>query len=324
MFACDYSELALKTHAHNHPDCQHACLTLPDDESKIVWPTGPFHLHGSPPCTRLTCMQMETDVEKKAEAVELVRWFLKTALERSPQRWSMEQVPAPLIRATLDELKRKSRHVDYVVVGFHDLGLPQTRRRLLAGPPHLIDRIRAYQSRDRWCSVGRAVTTMPPTAQYVRNSLVNSTAGGGTGPRLHIRKTLRRVTKPSFCLVTTIALRWYSARRKVIRSMSIPELCVVQGFPPTFSFPADVPKPAQLLGIANAVPPMVMSLMLGSRPTPHPPRAGERGACATACASDESEPGEPESPSTLPTCRRKYYAIMRQIMAEPIESVESD
>jgi hypothetical protein len=256
-------------------------------------------------------MQMETDVEKKAEAVELVRWFLKTALERSPQRWSMEQVGHPLVRATLDELKRKSRHVDYIVVGFHDLGLPQTRRRLLAGPPHLIDRVRAYQSRDRWCSVGRAVPTMPPTAKYVRNSLVNDTSGGGTGPRLHIRRSLRRVTKPAFCLVTTIALRWYDRHKKVIRSMSIPELCIAQGFPSSFEFPDDVPKMKRLLGVGNALPPMVMALLLGSRPTPHPPRAGERGACADACASDESEPGAPESPSSVPTVLRKFKAELR-------------
>lgn len=231
VFAADNSAIALKSHAHNHPQCRHAQMTFPCEDDAIPWPAAgvDFHLHGSPPCTRLTPMQMKTEPEKIEEAVALVKWFLQLALRKSPTRWSMEQVSHPRITAILNNMKRSNRNIDYLTVDFAECQLPQHRRRLFAGPPWVVDNIRAFRSKDRYVPLGRVVPTMPPETKYIRNSLVNDTRGGGTGPRLPKRKSMRRVTRPSFTVVTTIALRFYGANKKIVRSMKISELMILQG-----------------------------------------------------------------------------------------------
>ena len=283
VFAADASAIALASHSHNHPACEQRQMTFPCTDDELPWPRGgDYHLHGSPPCTRLTTMQMQTDPEKVEEAVALVRWFLELAVRKSPTRWSMEQVGHPRIATLLDAMRRSNRMVDYEIVDFAELQVPQHRRRLIAGPPWLIDNIRAFRSKGRYVPIGRAVTSMPPQAKYIRNSLVNSTKGGGTGPRLPKRKSMRRVTRPSFTVVTTVPLRWYGASMTVVRSMRISELLTLQGYPAWYSFPGGVRAREQLRGIGNSIPPMVMALALGHRPkAPPPPRRGERGACGS-------------------------------------------
>ena len=58
-FACDASEGALKTHAHNHPGATHRCLQLPASDAQLMLPTDgrAFWIHGSPPCTQLSIIQ---------------------------------------------------------------------------------------------------------------------------------------------------------------------------------------------------------------------------------------------------------------------------
>lgn len=305
-FACDSSDLALRTHQHNHPGCEHQQLTLPCQDKDIPFPTDgrAIHIHGSPPCTRLTPMMMKTDPVKKEEAVAMVKWFLEFAVRHSPERWSMEQVGHPLITSVLNGMKRLNRDVDYIIIDFAELQVPQHRRRLLAGPRRLIDRIREFRSKDRYVPLGRAVITMPRTAKYIRNSLVNCTKGGGTGPRLPKRKSMRRVTRPSFTVVTTIALRWYSAGMQVVRSMNTRELLTAQGFPSWFTFPDGIKVGERLLGVGNAFPPLAMALALGKRPPLAPVmRMGERGACGSEDETDTEEfiLPRPDSMLTLST-----------------------
>ena len=288
VFAADFCPLALTSHAHNHPACKHKEMTFPCEDSELPFPEDDsiVHVHGSPPCTRLTPMQMQTDQKKKDEAVELVRWFLDLALRKSPQHWSMEQVGHPRVMAVLDAMRRSNRNVDYVVLDFADLSLPQHRRRLIAGPPWLVDNLRAFRSAQRRVPLGRAVTTMPPETKYVRNSLVNDSSADNMS-RLPKRKSMRRVTRPAFTVVTTIALRWCDANKNCIRSMSIPELLTVQGYPSWYTFPSGIKKLVRLRGVGNSVPPLVMSLALGRRPPSAPPvREGERGACDSGPDTD--------------------------------------
>lgn len=293
VFAGDFCGIALASHSHNHPECEHRQMTFPCEDRELPWPAEcEYHLHGSPPCTRLSTMQMKSEPEKIEEAVALVRWFLELAARKSPARWSMEQIGHPRITRILDDMRRSNRMIDYVIVDFAELQVPQHRRRLIAGPPWLIDNIRAFRSKDRYVPTGRAVMTMPPQVKYIRNSLVNSTKKGGIGERLSKRKSMRRVTRPAFTVVTTIALRWYGADKKVIRNMNIRELMTLQGYPAWYAFPDNVRMSDQRRGVGNSIPPMVMALALGLRPEAPPERRpGERGACLTGSdtvSDDES------------------------------------
>lgn len=280
VFAADCWDVALKSHLLNHPNCQHRLLTFPCPDDEMAFPDTAYHLHGSPPCTRLSPMHMKTDENEINDAIALVRWFLALALRKSPRRWSMEQVANPRVIDLLTTLRRTNRAVDYVVIDFADLQLPQHRRRLIAGPPWLVDNLRAFQSSARRVPVGRVLPTMPPHAKYIRNSLVNYTTGPLSGTRMPKRKSMRRVTRPSFTVVASISLRWYDRNMKCIRNMTPDELKKVQGYPDWYVFPEDVPTRTRVRGVGNSVPPSVIALALGKRPPTAPlPRAGERGAC---------------------------------------------
>jgi len=233
-------------------------------------------------------MQMKHNEVDIKEALALVDWFLQLAVRRSPRRWSMEQVANPRVIEILSTLKRTNRNVDYLVVDFADLQLPQHRQRLIAGPPWLIDNLRAFKSPARRVPLGRVIHTMPADAKYIRNSVVNYTRGPKSGARMPKRKSMRRVTRPSFTVVCSIALRWYDKYQNCIRDMSPDEAKVVQGFPDWYRFPHGMPNRMRLRGVGNSLPPSVFALALGKAPSPPPAvREGERGACPSSEDTDD-------------------------------------
>ena len=53
----------------------------------------PLHVHGSPPCQKLSNISMQR--MNVAEGMRLVRWFLDVVEASKPPSWTMEQVPHP-------------------------------------------------------------------------------------------------------------------------------------------------------------------------------------------------------------------------------------
>jgi hypothetical protein len=150
-YAVDWCEKALSVHQHNHPNAEHVCAELPHGV-KVPWPTDgrAFHVHGSPPCTMLSSnadpvVRAEVLVVERKRVLSYVSWFLETVLQVAPLRWSMEEVAAPLLLRLLRGRKRSDRRIDFDVFHFDTLGVPQSRRRVIAGPPVLVERLRAAQ-----------------------------------------------------------------------------------------------------------------------------------------------------------------------------------
>ena len=55
VLAVDSWEDALIVHARNHPHTAHLCMELPSDSQlPLPLPGEHWHLHGSPPCTRVS------------------------------------------------------------------------------------------------------------------------------------------------------------------------------------------------------------------------------------------------------------------------------
>ena len=79
--------------------------TLASELSKL----GSFHLHGSPPCVRLSQVN-QTNRDPK-EGLRLIRWYLALVDAVSPSTWSMEQVAHPALLTLL-----KSNGVHFCVV----------------------------------------------------------------------------------------------------------------------------------------------------------------------------------------------------------------
>jgi DNA (cytosine-5)-methyltransferase 1 len=91
---------------------------------------GPIHLHGSPPCQKLSqANQLSRD---RAEGLRLVAWYLDLVATSKPDSWSMEQVNHPAVRELL-----AARGVAFVVIDAANFDVPPTppphHRRRLAG-----------------------------------------------------------------------------------------------------------------------------------------------------------------------------------------------
>ena len=73
----------------------------------------------------------------------LIEWYVKFAIDSGATSFTMEQVATPPVRKALDALRRNHRaRLDYEVLDFAKIGVPQHRRRLIAGSPHLIAKLR--------------------------------------------------------------------------------------------------------------------------------------------------------------------------------------
>ena len=87
VLAVDNWELAMETHAINHPRTHHLCMQLPPaagEELPLPAAGEKWHLHGSPPCTLLSEANHRTrTAEEFAEGLAMVRWYIDYALASS-------------------------------------------------------------------------------------------------------------------------------------------------------------------------------------------------------------------------------------------------
>ena len=132
VFACDSCEMAIETHKQNHPDATHQCLTLPADLPLPI-DGRPFHLHGSPPCQQFSNGNSKgRTAEGHKVASTMVEWYLNLALKSRASSWSMEQVSTRGVVKIVERIrKRHPKKLAYHVFDLEQLGVPQTRRRLL-------------------------------------------------------------------------------------------------------------------------------------------------------------------------------------------------
>ena len=278
VYACDSDADALAVHAANHPDAKHVCAKLPVPRCQLPFPTDgrPFHVHGSPPCTTFSTMNSRSGdaalAAGRKRATRLVRWFLKTALSSGCTSWTMEQVASPVVLAVVERVRRAHRNrMDYGIFEFRDLGVPQTRKRLLAGTPALIARLRRLQAHSR----RRSVRDVLPNARgtHVRSSLrwekarLRHRRAPGESKYVYTASSdpmhaSHPVTGPAPTVVTTGPLKWVSRGVAAQPTLTVKELAALQTFPPTYELP-DNQKAGQLL-VGNAVPPLVARLLMAS------------------------------------------------------------
>lgn len=275
-FACDSCPLALETHKQNHPEATHLCAQLP---APLPLPTDgrPFHLHGSPPCQQFSTMKTFGGTQKKrVDAANMVEWYLELALRSGATSWSMEQVSTNGVVQLVERVRQSNPgRLAYHVFDLDLLGVPQTRKRLIAGTPWLVARLVRMCSVWRRRPVNRVIHTSYAT--HLRNS-----KGWETQTLRHIRKPgqskyvysmdrilvpesdlVRSVTLPGPTVVCTSTLRWAWWERydKVhLQTVRPPHLAALQTFPPTYVWPEKIELARRQIG--NALPPLVAELML--------------------------------------------------------------
>ncbi len=283
-FACDACPLALETHKQNHPEATHLCAQLP---GQLPLPTDgrPFHLHGSPPCQQFSTVNTSGGTrEKHANASNLVEWYLDLALRSAATSWSMEQVSTNGVVQLVERMRQKHpMRIAYHIFDLDLLGVPQTRKRLIAGTPWLVARLVRTCSVTRRRAVNNVISTSYAT--HVRNSkgwdcqILRHIRKPGQSKYVYAQRPLvpesvrvRSVAQPGPTVTCNGDLRWtwWNKNGTVrMRRLSVQHCATLQTFPPSYKWPEKQERAS--LEIGNAVPPLVAELLL-------------RGARSDACA----------------------------------------
>ena len=210
-----------------------------------------IHIHGSPPCQALS----NASTRSPEEGMPLVLWYLDLVKKCEPDSWSMENVVP--VRKKLPE------GTPSVVLNSADFGVPQTRRRCYAGegwaaqPSH---------AKEEWVSVIEALPhlegdLMDSGRASAKTTGVNPATGkkeGGSGP------LFRELSDPSYTVMSSPRNVMLDAMDKPtkIRSLTLPETLVLQGFNPDYDLSAARTMKSRWTMVGNAVPPPVAEAVI--------------------------------------------------------------
>ena len=271
VLAIDCNMRLLRLHKRNHPRCVHCAMTLgPDTEEDLVRmirahvPEGrAFHLHGSPPCQPFSCSAGIRGKHSPARGIKLVNWYLRLVARLRPWTWSMEEVSHPVVHRALEDARERHPKLVAFVPRVHmcQYGVPQSRKRCIAGTPRIIERLVGDARLRARAPTVREVLTPPEGATLIMTSL-----GKPPDPDLTIRmadgsfvshegeKYTRSLDQVAWTCVAQHTHRWCGPDFQGIRVFTAHEQLLLQSFPASYK----VGKGVTLanLGIGNAVPPL--------------------------------------------------------------------
>lgn len=287
VYACDSCPLALETHRRNCPTAEHQCLKLPSREAAARLPTDGrrFHVHCSPPCVKfsqINAANVSNQGSKgKTGAVNMIQWSLEMMLASQCTSWSMEQVPSPEVVEMVERVRlAHPERVAWIRVDMSLLGVPQVRKRLIAGTPRLVARLK------RLCSMARR-RSVRATLPKLRGTHLHHGRSWATC-RLRLNRKLGEtkyvLTKAQWsdnCITVdkpgpTVRARhvptWVTVvdGKAVDHSVMYPsELATLQTFPAGYKLPER--KFDAYMQVGNAVPPLVARLLLEEEAASAPP-----------------------------------------------------
>ena len=235
-----------------------------------------IHIHGSPPCQALS----NASTRSAEEGMPLVLWYLDLVKKCEPDSWSMENVVP--VRKKLPE------GTPSVVLNSADFGVPQTRRRCYAGegwaacPSH---------TKEEWVSVIEALPDLAgelvgyaPAPSMVKHfatrtpdgpyptvtsqspgqlKIMVNTAGGGASESPRLATQDSEIAIPCKTIHNnTPSLRDTTDKPVKIRSLTLPETLVLQGFNPDYDLSAARTMKSRWTMVGNAVPPPVAEAVI--------------------------------------------------------------
>lgn len=262
VLAIDNWDDALKTHALNHPTAVHINMDLGGDLTQcrnlILEHVGnvPWHMHGSPPCQSLSVAnRTQNDSEK---GMELVIWYLNLVKLCKPNSWSMEQVIAA-------EKYIKPLGYQTHIINTEDYKVPQTRRRLYVGEGW--DKPLQMGS----ISLSEKLPYLSKEGDLIKGYKNTVSVRDANGNHSYNRKIIglegfKTIDEPTYTLCAAGPLNLYRSNKNGtpihVRSLTIEECLVVQGFPEGYRFPTDMSKTSIFKQIGNAVSPPIAYLIM--------------------------------------------------------------
>ena len=279
VLAIDSDPVALRIHRLNHPHTTHRAMTLGDgseeDVERLIAQTVPpgskWHLHMSPPCQAMSCMQSFNKATHPnhrrsiTTGMALVNWSFKLLLRLQPPSWSFEQVDCREISGLLSFLKASfPKYVDYASVNCSLYGLCQTRTRMLAGSPFLLNAFLTSPSLKMPPPKLSEVLSPPPNAVWQRAStgktpLASATVRNtdGTYSNSSIRSdSVRSIHTLSWTCTATNPHAYLTTDFCTIRHFTPAEMMQLQSFPASYKLPC-ITRKRLLRAAGNAYPPLV-------------------------------------------------------------------
>lgn len=276
VLAVDCDDDALEVHRANHPETEHVNATLPSDDvaNRLAgYVSDGAHIHASPPCQKLSQANRRVQESDVTHSLSLVQWYIDTILCLRPASWSMEQVNVPAIRNLLERARETHpEHIDYLVVDVADFGVPQNRRRIVAGMPSLVDHLRQRVEHSGNKTCVRDVIPNAP-GSHIQSTTTNTPIRDPTGraishrplrPDEHIRST----NGASYTILARNAPWWADEHGTRIRRLTTGECALIQTFPSSYDF-SSVKSSAGQRVVGNAVPPSLAHVIMNYIANPH-------------------------------------------------------
>ena len=242
----------------------------PDEDGATI-------VHFSPPCQAFSTARRGTPPSERelGDATRLVRWSLDAVVAKRYKRWSFENVPTDAVRRILAEYA--NAHPDLVTFDEFDArfyGCPSDRKRLIAGPPTMIRRLRELAGaevgiRDAFRSAG-----MEPPADYCSN-------GNKSGGKL----IARGVGQVARTITASHHLVFCDAQGHAVRCVTPTESAILVGFPRSWKLPSGSKVAQRAAG--NAISPCLSKaivrvlLEMPTAPAPLPTVGGGDGGSST-------------------------------------------
>ena len=265
---------ALAWHHKNHPETDHYRYWLPDNRllERLPPPRTKWHLHGSPPCTLLSKVHNTEDHRSRwDEGLENVKYYIELARTTEPASWSMEQVNNKVVIQLLNEyVKLYPEFIDYEVIKMEQYGVPQMRKRLIAGSPWLIQRLRDIRGSMPRKRARDGCSTIPEEAIGIKGQRQNKS--GDVRSRTPAFQTVnmkiamdRRMqhgglSSPAPTVLCSNALMWAKVGGHTIRCLNVREHADYQTFPSDYKFPDNCCLAQTLVG--NSVPPAFAKVLM--------------------------------------------------------------
>jgi site-specific DNA-cytosine methylase len=197
------------------------------------------------------------------------------AMSSAATSWSFEQVSAPPVIAALEAARRKTpSKIAYKIFDLSLLGVPQRRKRVIAGSPHLIARLQRLSCDARKRSVRQTLSTIHGShIKNINTSLVRRLLGDSEKKGNSRKFVYRaggaeygwRVDGPAPTVTARCGLVWVTrvdgkmVDRKLV---SLKDTQLLQTFPEEYQFSPS--RRSAMRQIGNAVPPLVAKLMLSA------------------------------------------------------------
>lgn len=191
-------------------------------------------------------------------------------LSSSCTSWTMEEVASKETIAILKDFKTRYRNmVSYTILDMSLLGVPQQRKRLIAGTPQIIAHLERLQMQPTRKCIKDYITK--PGGTHIRNSNYSTSRALNTNPNGTSKYIYKKASWSDHCYPisglspTVLAHRsntWVTKNgiRTLRKSMTWRECALLQTFPPSYYFPDAKDKALKQIG--NAVPPLVATKIM--------------------------------------------------------------